>query len=510
MMLTKIENICLHSPFVTRLSQTGPTLSNEKEKYDYAAYSENKLLKAGDIETHPGPQKLPTFKIIALLLVAFLVLLMMGICNYNAQATENSPEIQIKTSPLRITTRQSLDSASHLLVLRNKKKRKKHVNISSLAAYLLILLLIAGDIEQNPGPNAEHCLRCKQPEDNIQALTCDTCRGWSHISCTGQRNKLNRLIKNSSFQWHCPNPTCLPNHHESNESTLKHTPNRYNILNKKCNQAPETKKSKLHKKTNLLVHLPKIKPKEYIGREICKACHKTVGANHRAISCDDCSRLTHQKCSDMPITVYNSHATKNEEFPWVCNTCRKPEDAEITTDIKKLKLDDCPISNEDLVTCNGDFLILHYNCRSLLNKVEELTDICMKLKPKIICLTETWLDDSTPQTANIPDGYKILRCDRSDRYKQKYGKTNGGGTAVLYSEDIKIRKLNVDTEDQETQWIEVKANQIFILGIVYRAHYTDLLEEKEQEMPLEKQLYDVSLRTRWILVTGDFNCDVSA
>ena len=163
----------------------------------------------------------------------------------------------------------------------------------------------------------------------------------------------------------------------------------------------------------------------------------------------------------MPIKVYNSH--KNEEFPWVCNTCRKPEDTEPTTDIKKLKPNETPISNRDLINPENDFLILHYNCRSLLNKTEELTNICLKLKPKIICLTETWLDDSTSQTANIPSGYKILRCDRSDIYKQKYGKTSGGGTAILYAEDIKIKKLNINAEDQETQWIEIKAKEILIL-----------------------------------------------
>ena len=209
----------------------------------------------------------------------------------------------------------------------------------------------------------------------------------------------------------------------------------------------------------------------------------------------------------MPIKVYNSH--KNEEFPWVCNTCRSPEDIEPTTDIKKLKPDETPISNDELIQCNDEFLVLHYNCQSILNKVEELNIICIKLKPKIICLTETWLDDSTTQTANIPDGYKILRCDRTDTYKQKYGKTGGGGTAILYSEDIKIRKLDINTENQETQWIEVKANQIFTLGVVYRAEYSDLLDEKEEGISLERQLYDVSIRSKRIITIGDFNCDLS-
>ena len=46
--------------------------------------------------------------------------------------------------------------------------------------------------------------------------------------------------------------------------------------------------------------------------------------------------------------------------------------------------------------------------------------------------------------------------------------------------------------------------------MVYRADYTDLLDEKEEGIPLEKQLYEVSVKTKSIIIIGDFNCDLSA
>ena len=485
------------SPFHRGPSSTG-LFSIFKRPHE--SYAESKLIWSGDIETQPGPQKLPHIhKVIVLLLITFTVLLTIAISFYNIKATENSLQQQTVLSPASITTKQSLLSARNLLTFQ-KKKRKEHIKVSTLAAYLAFILLMAGDIHPNPGPTTEHCLLCKQSDNNIQSLTCDTCRGWCHISCTGQKNYQTGIKDNTSYQWHCPNPKCLPNHQKSTESQLTQSPNRYNILTKK-NKSPENRKSKQKNKTNM-----KTATKQEIkNREICKACRKTIAKNQRAISCDKCPGLTHQKCSDMSLKIYKSY--KDEDFPWVCNTCREPDDIEPKTDIKKLKPEETPIVIDQLTQHNDEFLILHYNCQSILNKAEELHRICMKLKPKIICLTETWLDAST-KTANMPDGYKILRCDRTDTYKQKYGKTGGGGTAVIYREDIKIRKLNINSDDQETQWVEVKANQIFTIGIVYRTDYNDLLDEKEEGMPLEGQLYEASIRSKRIITIGDFNCDL--
>ena len=145
------------------------------------------------------------------------------------------------------------------------------------------------------------------------------------------------------------------------------------------------------------------------------------------------------------------------------------------TDIKKLKAEDMPATNEDVSVLDTELLLLHYNCRSLVNKADEITKICDELNPGVVSLTETWFDNSVPQTAYIPEGYRILRNDRSLEFRQKYGKTSGGGTAILFRKDLKVRSLNLGEKNQETQWVELKGEQKIILGVVYRAHYTDLL-----------------------------------
>ena len=564
-----------NSPFQLRLSKTEPKQTKTKNdhdstksdckssedtgeeattnkqierKQDYATYKQTKLILSGDVETEPGPTKIhiPITKLIIILITVSTLILLTGISLYNIEATEHIPGPYTIPTQLKTHVKQNLLSISNLLILSTKKK---HIKISSRAAYLVIILLTAGDIQPHPGPYNQRCLVCKQPENNSQTHDCDTCRGWCHISCNNQINNPVNLMK-SSYQWHCPNPKCLPNHHGPLESTLQQTPNRYSPLNLansnkqrtyrrkiKTNQ-PKMQKSKIRDDTeNLLRHppkiksedylkrknkkekkievikednlwnvLPKISAKDYEGKESCKACHRPI-TNKRAISCDSCCQWTHLKCSDMSVKVYNTN--KNKEFPWTCNTCREPEHMEYT-DIKKLKPEELPASNEEITVSDAELLILHYNCRSLINKSDEVERICIQLKPDVLCLTETWLDSSTPQTAYIPEGYRIIRNDRSDEFKQRYGKTSGGGTSILYKKHLKIKSLNIGEKNQETQWIQIKTKQTLTIGLVYRAEYTDLLEDKDDSPPLEALLNEASIKSCKIIVLGDFNCDVSA
>ena len=275
-------------------------------------------------------------------------------------------------------------------------------------------------------------------------------------------------------------------------------------------QKTNANKGNRYKDYPLLIHLTNISQNDYRGKEICRKCHKTIGCAQKAISCDACDGWTHLKCSDMAAETYNKN--KNTYFSWVCNTCRKPETmTQGKLDTAKLKPEHMPKTNEVLQEITKrKFLILHYNCRSYLSKIEELHNICYNLQPTILCLTETWLDSSTGPQAFIPKGYNILRLDRSEEFKQKYGKTNGGGIAVLYKKEVKVRKIINSTSLEETLWIEVKAKPRFTLGIVYRAEYTNLLTDKGNGTILEEQLNEVASIKLEVVVIGDFNCNTEA
>ena len=479
---------------------------------------EEKDEESSEANTSKNPEAVDTakfhpFKMIGILLLIGLLLLITGIGIYNAKATADSPEMS-KTS----MRQNHLASACNLLILGNKKK---HIKMNTRAAYLIILLLMSGDIQQNPGPNSE------------KTETCETCQMQYKLQPNNKKNE-HEVSPEKSFEWICSNPSCQPNYSLGNVTDNPVHINKYAILQntdqqtsnvksrekrnsqKTAKPAKErTKKLKGSKKESeekkLLKHLTKISPSDYIGKEICRFCHKSIGKAQRAISCDLCDQWTHLPCSDMTLKTYRQQ--KNKVFSWVCNSCRKPEDlSQEKMDTTKLKPTELPLTNESLQqlltksTNTNNLLLLHYNCRSYLSKVEEIHNICLKLKPSVLCLTETWLDSSTDHGANIPDGYNIIRHDRTDEFKQKYGKTNGGGVAVLYRKEYKVRKL-IPSEMEETLWIEVKAKQNITIGVVYRGSYTDLLLEGENGTILEQQLNTAAEKNNKVVVVGDFNCD---
>ena len=360
-------------------------------------------------------------------------------------------------------------------------------------------------------------------------LITESTRFWFYgkaLSILGWMDHDTDTILHTSFEWICPLSSCKPNHHtpiDGEPKNKQNMKNRYQSLkspleNRECNNTPtkKPKKSKIKRKykekipkENLLAHLPKISSKEYIGKDICKFCNKTVAKNQKAVSCDNCIRWTHLKCSDMSLNTFNGNTSK--DFPWVCNTCRTTETpVNNKIDLKKLQPEELPISNYELLKSeHKGLLILHYNCRSILNKIEDLYNIIKILNPSIICLTETWLDSSTKDNAYIPDGYKMIRRDRSDKFKQKYVKSDGGGIAVLYKKELTVQKLNINDDTEESLWVEVKADPNFIIGTVYRANYTELLTGNENGSTLELQLDAATTKNSRVIVVGDLNCDTA-
>ena len=248
-----------------------------KDDYWYSihpTYHQNKLLTSGDIEENPGPETkkqnnkpnpanqrpgpqetsrhkdisriLKYYGCIALLLLTLLLLLYVS--THNIKITENTPQLKPKL-PTYSYLKQGFNMVCNLLRLRNLKKRM-NIKIRTRAAYLVLLLIIAGDIHPHPGPNKEDsCLRCHQAESKDQeAVNCETCKGWCHLNCT-ETSKETTQILHKSFEWLCPNPTCQPNHHVGIQGTVQPTTNKFESLNISQAEAV-TKRSKC--KNNLI------------------------------------------------------------------------------------------------------------------------------------------------------------------------------------------------------------------------------------------------------------------
>ena len=76
---------------------------------------------------------------------------------------------------------------------------------------LALLLIIAGDVENNPGPPKYPCGLClKSVRSNQDSVCCDTCEQWFHRKCMNMPIDVFSALGNTSISWHCCN--CgLPN-----------------------------------------------------------------------------------------------------------------------------------------------------------------------------------------------------------------------------------------------------------------------------------------------------------
>ena len=165
-------------------------------------------------------------------------------------------------------------------------------------------------------------------------------------------------------------------------------------------------------KRRLFNELTEIQPNDYAAIDRCRGCSTRVKESQRAISCDRCPYWTHLSCSDMTNEFYNANIATN--FDWICNFCRDddtlPEHQCYTPmdNSNFAKLPPKPLS--DLESVEGH-KILHFNCRSVKNKIDEIAYILQTTKPSILILTETWLDQSCPPGfLNFP-GYHHFRKD---------------------------------------------------------------------------------------------------
>ena len=139
-----------------------------------------------------------------------------------------------------------------------------------------------------------------------------------------------------------------------------------------------------------------------------------------------------------------------------------------------------------------------------------MTDIANRIKPAAIFITETWLDDSCPKGTAVPENYTVIRLDRSLEFKQKYGKKNGGGVAVMVRKGVHIQmETSLTNPQSETLWCTLKTPSTkYLIGIIYRASYTTLLStdmegNTEMEEMLQKTLHHN------LIIIGDLNCDTS-
>ena len=119
-----------------------------------------------------------------------------------------------------------------------------------------------------------------------------------------------------------------------------------------------------------------------------------------------------------------------------------------------------------LNTKKADLLILFFNARSLVNKVDELKILVKEKKPDIIGIIETWLTDSISDGEISISDYTFVRRDRKSDTK-----TKGGGVIVYIRDDLSFIDRTGDFYvNMDYLWIRSfdGKRSIINLGIFYR------------------------------------------
>src|SRR6218665_3106446 len=110
-------------------------------------------------------------------------------------------------------------------------------------------------------------------------------------------------------------------------------------------------------------------------------------------------------------------------------------------------------------TAESGFSILHINCRSMTNKLDELVSILNEMPVTILALTETWLPPEAVDSFHIP-GYNFIHKSRGVAY---------GGVGMFIRKNIRFSTLtNVKASDTfEKLFIQVHLQgSIYSVGVV--------------------------------------------
>ena len=125
---------------------------------------------------------------------------------------------------------------------------------------LLILIILAGDIEMNPGPRFQ-CRTCKKYcKAAEKAVKCEDCEKRFHASCVNLGPVELQKIESGNDSWYCSN----------------------------C-------------------------------KAECSLCSGAVLNSHKAVQCDKCEMWVHNNCSFMSDSEYET--MQNSNCTWICSKC---------------------------------------------------------------------------------------------------------------------------------------------------------------------------------------------
>ena len=152
-----------------------------------------------------------------------------------------------------------------------------------------------------------------------------------------------------------------------------------------------------------------------------------------------------------------------------------------------------------------------YNVRSLVRKYDDICSILSRSELNMLCLTETWLNNSIDDLELSIPGYTLHRLDRGNGVSCK-----GGGGLIMYTNSKydfqSIDSWSVGNEDIEIMWarLNLKLTRPTFIANIYRppsgsvSRFIDILEQKLLDISVDIEgEYD-------LLLMGDMNLNINS
>ena len=143
--------------------------------------------------------------------------------------------------------------------------------------------------------------------------------------------------------------------------------------------------------------------------------------------------------------------------------------------------------------------IMHLNIHDLYSKFDELKALLSHQNNiDILCICETFLNDTFSDTELQLENYQLFRKDR---------KTNGGGLVIYVKENLRCSlREDLQVHDIEALWVEIKheSQKVFLLGYTYRPPSSHQKWTTDFEVVLEQ----VYTENKEIILLGDLNLNL--
>ena len=269
---------------------------------------------------------------------------------------------------------------------------------------LFILIILAGDIEMNPGPRFQCGLCKKYCKASDRLLECEECEKRFHASCSNLSDNELLRIESGDGAWYCTN----------------------------C-------------------------------KADCGLCSGAVLKGHKAVQCDNCDMWIHNECSFIAETHYET--VNNTNCTWICRKCEFfnfsdsffGEQVNVETEnrfvpltkVKKDRSSPCGTNKSSFIS---GLKFISMNINSIRGKKLELLAFLDFHQPHVVAIQETKIDSSIATSELFPETcpYSVYRKDRN---------IHGGGVMLLVHKDISHMPITELENDSESIWVKVFANK---------------------------------------------------